>query len=78
MHRRYSIPASDRTLGPSPRWSVLVLAAVLAAACQATPDATGEELHDFADIAAAGPTIEPHVSGTAATLRVTTTCRSLV
>jgi hypothetical protein len=72
MHRRYRTPASDRKLGPLPR-SVLVLAAVLAAACQATPDATGEEVQDFADIAAAGPTIEPHLSGTAATLRVTTT-----
>lgn len=73
MHRRYRTPASDRTLGPLPRWPVLVLAAVLAAACRATPDATGEEVQDFAEIAAAGPTIEPQLSGTAATLRVTTT-----
>lgn len=63
MHRRYRTTASDRTLGPLPRWPVLILAAVLAAACQANPEATGEEVLDFADIAAAGPTIEPHVSG---------------
>lgn len=41
-------------------------------ACQTIPDSAGE-VSDFAEIAAAGPSIEPHPSGTAATLRVTTT-----
>lgn len=50
----------------------VLLVAILAAACQTTPDSAGE-VSDFAEIAAAGPIIEPHPSGTAATLRVTTT-----
>jgi hypothetical protein len=45
--------------------------AIIATACQAAPDA--EQVAEFAEIAAAGPTIDPHPSGTAATLQVTTT-----
>lgn len=50
---------------------MLVLIAILAAACQADPGPNGE-VFDFAEIASEGPVIEPDSSGTSATLRVTT------
>jgi hypothetical protein len=51
---------------------LLVLLAVLAAACGNATD-SDQELVDFDQIAAEGPVIEPDPSGTVATLRVTTT-----
>jgi hypothetical protein len=51
---------------------MLVLLAVLAAACGNATD-SDKEVVDFDQIAAEGPVIEPGPSGTVATLRVTTT-----
>ncbi|MEX1209102.1 MAG: discoidin domain-containing protein [Acidimicrobiia bacterium] len=51
--------------------SLLALLTILAAGCGSSPG-SDQEVFDFGDIAAAGPVIEPHPSGTSATLRVTT------
>jgi len=52
--------------------TLLVLFVALATACQPQAE-TGQEVIDFAEIAAAGPTVQPDPSGTSAVLRVTTT-----
>lgn len=51
---------------------VLLLIAVLAAACQASSE-SGQEVFDFSEIAEGEPVVEAHPSGTSATIQVTTT-----
>ena len=71
MHRRQPIQTAVGPALPRRRWRWLLLLAVLTAACQGTPG-SDQEVFDFKVIAEAGPAIDSQPSGTAATLRVTT------
>ncbi|HEY5890005.1 MAG TPA: hypothetical protein VIW94_04815 [Acidimicrobiia bacterium] len=60
-HQMHEITESAG-LFPTFRWTVVLLVAILAAACQTNPDSAGE-VSNCAAIVGAGPIIEPHPSG---------------